>query len=302
MVRPPSFVRHGRRALSPSEPGDTSEVEIGVLTWNLYHGRDFPPDPALFTPRSRWLRRVERNRTHVQVNRNLLREFTRVLCGGSWDAALLQECPPRWVRSLARACGARAELCLTSRNWFPPVQSALARANPDLLASWEGGSNTILVRGNLAGAVERRRLMLRRRPERRTMGFVRTAFGVCIANLHASTIRALATEELRAAAQTATDWAEGGPLILAGDFNLRPGENAVFEELAERFDLRGAGEHDAIDHILVRGLEAIEGPRRWAAEEREVRTDGRAIRLSDHAPIEARFSLQAPTRLTTASP
>ena len=26
-----------------------------VLSWNLYHGRDFPPDPALFTLRSRLL-------------------------------------------------------------------------------------------------------------------------------------------------------------------------------------------------------------------------------------------------------
>ena len=202
-------------------------MEIGVLSWNLYHGRDFPPDTALFTPRSRWLRRAERNRTHLQVNRNLLGEFTTVLCGANWDAALLQECPPRWVRSLARACDARAALCLTSRNWLPPLQTALARANPDLLASWEGGSNTILVRGTLAGALERRRLMLRRRPERRTMGFVRTA-GFCIANLHASTVRALATEELRAAARAAVDWSEGAPLILGGDFNLRPGENEVF--------------------------------------------------------------------------
>jgi endonuclease/exonuclease/phosphatase family metal-dependent hydrolase len=275
-------------------------VEIGVLTWNLYHGRDFPPDPALFTPRSRWLRRAERNRTHVQVNRNLLGEFATVLCGADWDAALLQECPPRWVRSLARACGARAAPCPTSRNWLPPLQAALARANPDLLASWEGGSNTILVRGSLAGALQRHRLMLRRRPERRTMGFVRTVSGICIANLHASTIRALATEELRAAARAAVDWSEGGPLILGGDFNLRPGENDVFGELAERFDLRGAGERDAIDHVLARGLEVVRGPRRWAAEGREVRIDGRAIRLSDHAPIEARFSLQTRAQLTTA--
>jgi endonuclease/exonuclease/phosphatase family metal-dependent hydrolase len=121
------------------------------------------------------------------------------------------------------------------------------------------------------------------------MGFVRTAAGLCIANLHASTARALATEELRAAARAAVDWSEGAPLILGGDFNLRPGENEVFEELAERFDLRGAVERDAIDHILARGLEVSEGPRRWPAEQREVRSDGHAIRLSDHAPIEARF-------------
>ena len=35
-----------------------------VLSWNLYHGRDFPPDPALRTWRSRFLRVSERYTTN----------------------------------------------------------------------------------------------------------------------------------------------------------------------------------------------------------------------------------------------
>src|SRR5215216_7411121 len=73
-----------------------------VLSWNLYHGRDFPPDPALFTWRSRLFRVTERNATHAQVNRPLLREFGDVLDGIDWDIALLQEAPPLWFRALGR--------------------------------------------------------------------------------------------------------------------------------------------------------------------------------------------------------
>ena len=52
-----------------------------VLSWNLYHGRDFPPDPALFTWRSRLFGRTELGATHAQVNRPLLDEFAQVLDG-----------------------------------------------------------------------------------------------------------------------------------------------------------------------------------------------------------------------------
>ena len=71
------------------------------ITWNLFHGRDFPPDPALSRWRSRLLRTTERNATHVQVNRDLCDEFAAVLAAARWDVALLQECPPRWAAALA---------------------------------------------------------------------------------------------------------------------------------------------------------------------------------------------------------
>ncbi|MGH2744770.1 MAG: endonuclease/exonuclease/phosphatase family protein, partial [Thermoleophilaceae bacterium] len=163
-----------------------------VLSWNLYHGRDFPPDPALFTPRSRLLRRTERNASHVKVNRPLFDEFVRVLDGVDWDLAVLQEAPPRWFGELQRRTGSAGVRVLTSRNVFPPLQGVLADWNPDLMASWEGGSNQILARAP-ARILEHRKLTLTRRPERRRMHWARLelpgARPLCVANLHASARR-----------------------------------------------------------------------------------------------------------------
>ena len=64
-------------------------MEITVLCWNLFHGRDFPPDPELRTWRSRFLRLDESNDTHVQVNRDLTAEFAKLLAGAVWDIAML---------------------------------------------------------------------------------------------------------------------------------------------------------------------------------------------------------------------
>jgi endonuclease/exonuclease/phosphatase family metal-dependent hydrolase len=265
-------------------------VEIAVLTWNLFHGRDFPPDPSLQTWRSRLGRTTERNATHVQVNRELFREFAQILCAARWDVSLLQECPPRWSTALAAACNAGSHRSLTSRNWLGSIRGPLARWNPDLLGSWEGGSNLTLVReGSGHGLVERRELVLRRRPERRTMAFARLESGLCVANLHASTSPPLATAEVRRAAETAVYWASDSPLIVGGDFNLRPAQTPVFEELARRLVLDRPTGPDSIDHILGRGLEIATPAAAWAPEAREVPCEGLRLRLSDHAPVEARF-------------
>jgi endonuclease/exonuclease/phosphatase family metal-dependent hydrolase len=267
-----------------------------VLSWNLYHGRDFPPDPALFTLRSRLLKRTERNDTHAQVNRPLLAEFARVLGGLEWDVALLQEAPPRWFGELRRRTGATGERVLTSRNLLPPLQGLLADWNPDLIASWEGGSNQILVRepGRIA---EHRTLTLTRRPERRTMHWVRVepaggGAAVGVANLHATAGRpAQASAEVLAAAEAAVEWTGAAPLVLGGDFNLRPAsEPEAFAGLRERFGLREPTAPDAIDHLLVRGLDIAEAPRRLAPARRELtEADGRRVRLSDHAPVAGEF-------------
>jgi Endonuclease/Exonuclease/phosphatase family len=261
---------------------------LRTLSWNLYHGRDFPPDRALLTWRSRLFRITERNATHVQVNRDLFEEFASVLCGADWDVALLQECPPRWVEELAERCDAEPHVSLTSRNSLPSLRSALARYNPDLIASNEGGSNTTLVR---AGPIaERRELTLTTRPERRTMAFTRTAPGPCIANLHVSTADPSAGRELLHAADHAIEWAEDAPLILGGDFNIRPDQGAfVFAELRDRGFAEPTAT-DAIDHILGRGLTLADPPIRWPPERREVSANGAGIRLSDHAPVEISFA------------
>jgi endonuclease/exonuclease/phosphatase family metal-dependent hydrolase len=270
-------------------------VEFEAITWNLFNGRDHPPDPALFTWRSRLLRTTERNDTHVQLNRDLLGEASAFLSTARWDVALLQECPPRWAAPLAAACNSEMLLTLTARNWLPWIRAPLARHNPDLLGSWGGGSNLTLVRGALGGRTrDRHELLLRRRPERRKVDFARLGPGVCVANLHASGPDQLAEPDIRRAAEAAAGWAGGDPLILGGDFNLRPSASDLYAELAERFGLIGTTAPEAIDHLLNRGLEALEPPRAWPPEAREVAFGGLAIRLSDHAPVSARFRLRPP--------
>src|SRR5919108_3164304 len=143
-----------------------------VLSWNLYHGRDFPPDPALFTRRSRLLRITERNATHVQVNRLLREQFTSWIADRDWDIALLQETPPLWFRALGRRSRSNGVRVLTSRNVVPPLQRLAANLNPDLIASWEGGSNQLFVRAP-GRILEHRRLTLATRPERRRMVWAR---------------------------------------------------------------------------------------------------------------------------------
>lgn len=275
-------------------------MQLTVLAWNLFHGRDFPPDPGLRSWRSRLLRFDERNETHVQVNRDLTAEFATLLAGAEWDVALLQETPPRFAAPLAKACGAEWHRALTSRNSLGPLRALLARQNPDLMASGEGGSNLTLVRvpGRLGGIAERRELEIHAGlPERRSMALTRTASGLCLANLHATNDRpAMAVDDVLLAARAATEFAGPSPLVFGGDLNLRPAEDPeVFERLREDFGLAAPTAPEAIDHLLVRGLETLQPPSPWPAERRELPFEGRALRLSDHAPVEARFA--APERV-----
>jgi endonuclease/exonuclease/phosphatase family metal-dependent hydrolase len=271
-------------------------MPMRALTWNLFHGRDDPPDPALATWRSRLLRISERDATHVQVNRDLFDEFAYVIDTAEWDVALLQECPPRWTAAFASYTRTEAHAVATSRNTLAPLRTLLARLNPDLIASNEGGSNLTLVRGEVH---ERRELELTPgpRPERRAMAFTRTAptaLGgeVCVANLHASAgerLRDAAEREVLRAAEHAVEWAGDTPLLLGGDFNLRPEQTDVFDRLADRYGFSPPTD-GLLDHLLVRGLR-IDGPAAaWPSERREVAEGGLALRLSDHAPVAATFA------------
>jgi len=270
-------------------------VQFTAVSWNLFHGRDYPPNSELFTWRSRLLRITERDATHVQVNRDLTSEFAQLLAAAEWDVALLQECPPRFADPLTRACHANGHRALTSRNSLGRLRAFTARLNPDLIASGEGGSNQTLVRagGSLGAITERHTMAIHEgRPERRAMGFVRTAAGVCIANLHATNDRpALAAEDVLRAAKAASEWAGDSPLLFGGDFNLRPAQDPVaFEQLRERFGLEGTTAPGAIDHVLSRGLTVTAPPQAWPPEQRELPCGELALRLSDHAPVQASFA------------
>lgn len=272
-------------------------MRFTALTWNLFHGRDHPPDPGLLTLRSRLLRAAAHNDTHRQVNRDLLPEFKRILLSGDWDVALLQECPPRWRGALAEAAGGDHHISLTSRNSLPRLRAAMARFNPDLIASNEGGSNLILIRRDsvLGDITDRRELVLNDgTPERRTMAFARTTSGLCVASLHATVRRPeVASAELLRAAEAATGWAGSSPLLLGGDFNLSPGKAPdLFAALKGKYALAPPTAERAIDHLLSRGGEVVTPPQAWPARRREVDDDGLAVRLSDHAPVQGTFEVQ----------
>jgi endonuclease/exonuclease/phosphatase family metal-dependent hydrolase len=230
-----------------------------VLSWNLYHGRALVP-----------------------AHRPLLDEFAATLDGFGWDVALLQEAPPRWFGELCRRTRSNGVRVLTSRNWLPGLQGRLADLAPDLIKSWEGGSNQLLVRapGRL---VEHRRLTLAWWPEQRRMQWVRLDSGVCVANLHASAgLPERAAREVVAAAQAATEGSGDDPLVFGGDFNLRPARQPEpFAELRDRFGLGDPTGPRVIDHLLVRGLRVAERPHQLPVEQR--------MGLSDHAPVLAEF-------------
>jgi endonuclease/exonuclease/phosphatase family metal-dependent hydrolase len=100
-------------------------MALRILTWNLFHGRSVPDTP-----------------------RELLPEFAALIAGWEWDVALLQEVPPWWPLPLASEAQASARMALTSRTWLLPLRRAIVQRRPDLIKSWGGGANAILVRGH----------------------------------------------------------------------------------------------------------------------------------------------------------
>jgi endonuclease/exonuclease/phosphatase family metal-dependent hydrolase len=284
------------------KPGD-----LRVLSWNVSHGRDWPPDHKLRRLRkirSLLFRATVHNDTHVQVNRSLFEEFAAVLASTKWDVCLLQECPPRWADRLADECQASAFAARTSRNSLSPLRSFLAEHNPDIMGSWEGGSNLTLVRfpWRIAegASVLLNPLRERRLRERRRLALTRLVDGrreLCVGNLHLSAgVPKQAAREARRAAEITFEWARGVPVVLGGDFNVRPGSTGVFDDLCEGVALCGMTNPDGLDHILVSGLDTIEPPAGWEPERRELDVltglERRRLRLSDHAPVEARFHVR----------
>lgn len=219
-----------------------------VITWNLFHGRARPAQ-----------------------DRDLMDAFTARIAGWSWDALLLQECPPWWAAAIGRACGADARVSLTSRNALLGLRRALAVRRPELMRSGGGSANAILVRGG-GSIAEHRIATLRRWPERRTVHAVRLAAdGTWVGNLHAQVHSdARAHADAAAASAALRGWAGPAPAVLGGDFN-------VPDPRCPGFTVAGG---DGVDHVAARGLQAA-GPV-------EVLERGP---LSDHAPVRVRLSV-----------
>jgi len=185
----------------------------------------------------------------------LAREFAAALTAWEWDVALLQEVPPWFPPRF----GTDFRMQLTSRNQLLPLTRAISVRNPDLLKSWGGGCNAILVRG--LPILDHRSARLRRLPEGRWVHGVLLPDG-WVVNVHAQNRpEAAARADCERAAEIARGW---GPLVVfGGDVNLR----------APRFDgLRHvAGNH--VDHLFTTGRDGVRA---------EVLDRGP---LSDHPPV-----------------
>ena len=215
-----------------------------VLSWNLYHGRDFPPDPALFTWRSRLLRddRAERDARAGEPP-----AARRVRAAGSTASTGTWPCSRRRRRAgSASSAGARARAaCACS----PRATRAAAPAprwrtcNPDLIASCEGGSNQLLVRAP-GRVLEHRRLTLAM-PARAAAHASGRGCGcasgdtLCVANLHASAgLPEQARGELLARPPRAVEWSGATRSCSAATSTCaRRATPSPFEELRERFGL-----------------------------------------------------------------
>jgi endonuclease/exonuclease/phosphatase family metal-dependent hydrolase len=244
------------------------------------------------------LRTTERGATHAQVNRPLRGSFAGWLASRRWDITLLQEAPPRWLRTLAGATSSSAASALTARNLLPRVRGVLAEWSPDLIASNEGGSNQLLVRAP-ARIAEVRRLTLTTWPERRRMLWARVAMPggrqLAVANLHATSgDRVAAAREVELGADRAVEWSGDDPLLFGGDLNVRPGCDAgLFERLRGRLGLGPRAVPGSLDHLLARGLDVVDPPAPLPPEERDVDgPDGLKLRLSDHAPVVGTFGME----------
>jgi endonuclease/exonuclease/phosphatase (EEP) superfamily protein YafD len=256
-----------------------------VRTWNLFHGNSVPPG-----------------------RRAYLKDMVRLAAADRPDVLLLQEVPLWALPELEGWSGMTAFTQVAHRT---PLGASLGgritALDPGFLRSAVSGQgNAILLdpqlepfdyhalvlnpRGFRREEAGRLDLDLPARfawaKERRVCQVVRVALPdgrrALIANLHATRYARMAEAELRRAREFFVALARPGEVeVFGGDFNVRPGSEAIraFEE--EGFSGPGPG----VDHVLVRGA-AASTPEQWPEERRRI--DG--VLVSDHAPLEVRIS------------
>jgi endonuclease/exonuclease/phosphatase family metal-dependent hydrolase len=227
-----------------------------VRTWNLFHGNAVPPR-----------------------RRGFLREMVQLASADRPDLVFLQEVPVWALRYLERWSGMRAfgAVAAKPRLWSAELGRWITELHHGLFRSaFTGQANAILVDPRFAVGDERT-LTVSVHGERRVAQGLRLEGSIFVANVHV-TGGEPADEQFRLAANFVEGLA-GEKAILAGDFNLRPGEGTTHELLRERgFSDPLPG---SIDQIFVRGLPATP-PVAWPEERRRV--DG--VLLSDHTPVE----------------
>jgi endonuclease/exonuclease/phosphatase family metal-dependent hydrolase len=262
-----------------------------VRTWNVFHGNASPPERHGF-----------------------LEEMVGLAVTDDPAIVCLQELPVWSLRHLGAWSGRAAVADVAARPLLGSfaaaleVERAVTDLNHGLLRSAvTGQANAILVAPPLR-VVEHRTLVLNpstfRRQEARRIGLtagrvaswarnrrvcqaLRLAGGadtLVVANVHAtgSVDKRLPDAELLRAATFVDGFADPAePIVLAGDFNVTPEQSRMIPELTSpEWGFEGATPA-AIDHVLVRGLEAGP-PVRWKVERRTV--EGRV--WSDHAPVD----------------
>jgi endonuclease/exonuclease/phosphatase family metal-dependent hydrolase len=263
-------------------------VSYLVRSWNVFHGRIFPPGRY----------------AHLE-------EAVVLASADRPDILCLQELPvwslgelDRWT-SMA-AVGAKTVQPI-------PLPSALSRRLTDLHHGWlrslfTGQANAVLV-GRRLRVLDHRRLVLNDRrfrkqhvprlrlslgariawwKERRVCQVVRVALDdgrtAVILHVHATSAHGrLAQLELERAVTAGRELAAPGEgIVFAGDFNVRAAEDDGVGDLlrSARFSEPGPG----IDQVVVRGFTASK-LEVWPEERRRV--GGRVV--SDHAPVELSF-------------
>ena len=230
-----------------------------VRSWNVYHGRAFPPS----------------RRTHLE-------RMVRLVTLDAPDIVALQEVPVWALGRLSLWSGMTARWAITVPALLGPLARRLVDLDPVRFRSTiSGQANAILVNPRLeTGAAEtlvlnpevsRWEWLFRGRQRRMCQRLEIEGRGrrLVVANLHATNHPRLAEPEVLRAADFVRD---AKTCVLCGDFNV------------VRFVLPGfSAPIDGIDQVLVRGLEYEREPVAWARERRRV--DGGL--LSDHAPVEA---------------
>lgn len=254
-----------------------------MRTWNLFHGNSVPPE----------------RRAHLDA-------MLRLATADDPDVLCVQEVPA-WALGRFTVGDVAAPPVLGPL----PIPALLGRAltapNHGLLRSAFSGQGNAIRLGVRLRLLAHRVLVLNDRgfraeqarrlgldavarlawaKERRIVQAVRVerpgGTTLTVANLHASSAadkRVPDAEVLRAADFALATAADGEPVVLAGDFNVRGDGSPALAELTGRGGFSTA--LPGIDHVLVHGAEAG-APVRWPDERRRV--DGRL--LSDHAPVD----------------
>ena len=247
-------------------------MELRALTWNLFHGRDYPPDPALHTlalaPAA-----GHRAQRHPRPGQPRPASPSSPGCSSprDWDVALLQECPPRWAAPLAAAPAPTPTASLTSRNSLGAAARAARPPQPRPDRLQRGRLEPDPGPGRDRRPTRARAQLRARRPERRTMAFTRPGRSVSGRGLRREPAREhrpgpARRRRARGPRRRAARLRLGRrhPAGLRRRPQPAPARDRRLRRAARALRPRRRPAPDSIDHLLVAGLEIAVAARRLA--------------------------------------